>query len=177
MFSIFNFEILNLLISVIALIASFYSIWYTLQRDKVSLEIESTTYFTDKYNPVRIHFSILNCSSTPVKITQLELLNLDNSPVQIIYNHKFKVPKQPAIDSIFGIPRPLSVEHILCIPYDSEELVFSNPEIIFPNTSSDFRYYIDSFANQIKIRVTADRPINRWSKTKVFLVHFSNSEK
>lgn len=177
MFLFNSLEKWNFVISVIALIVALYSVWYTRQRDKASVEIQYTTYTIKEYNPTQISFSILNCSNSPIKITNVELLNLDGSRVNVIYNHKFKFPpRKPQVD-YFGLltPTTLSVEDLQFTPF-FQESVFKNPEIIFPNKWRDFRYYVNPFNNPLKIRITADRPIHRWSKRKTFLVHFVQSD-
>ncbi|WP_024398866.1 hypothetical protein, partial [Streptococcus suis] len=82
----------NFVIAVLALLAAFYSIWYTRQRDKTKLEIVNTWYEKPDGNPYFVVFKIFNNSSTAVKITNLTLLHLDGKIVEIIKDYKYKPP-------------------------------------------------------------------------------------
>lgn len=84
----------NFIIAVLALLAAFYSIWYTRQRDKTTLEIFKTWYKIPEGNPFLISFTLFNNSSTAVKVTNIELLNLDNTPASVIENYSYKSPYQ-----------------------------------------------------------------------------------
>lgn len=155
----------NFVIAVLALLAAFYSIWYTRQRDKTTLEIVDTWYEISEGNPFFVGFTIFNNSSTAVRLTNMELLNLNGTPAKIIKDYEYKNPDEDTFLSSAAFFNP---------DYDPEP--FDRDEIIPANEDTSFRYYLNPFSPEMKIRVTADRPIHRWSKTKTFLVHFVKSD-
>ncbi|HEL2333376.1 hypothetical protein [Streptococcus suis] len=155
----------NFVIAVLALLAAFYSIWYTRQRDKTKLEIVNTWYEKPDGNPYFVVFKIFNNSSTAVKITNLTLLHLDGKIVEIIKDYKYKPPYRI---NLLGSDYRFDPFH--------ESKVFDREEIIPANAETSFKYYLNSFSTDMKIKVTADRPIYRWSKTKTFSVHFVKTD-
>lgn len=161
----------NFIIALIALLAALYSIWYTRQRDKLSLEITDTTYEELPHNPHFVCFSLFNNSSTALRLTNVELFELNGKPASVILGHEYQFPpKTTTATSLFDLPA-----HHLASPH-----YFENPfqrEILIPaNDFIEFKYYITPFSPNMTIKVTSDKPIHRWSKTKTFSVHFVQSD-
>ncbi|MDQ8820625.1 hypothetical protein RFF58_06195 [Streptococcus ruminantium] len=155
----------NFVIAVLALLAAFYSIWYTRQRDKTTLEIVNTWYEKPEGNPYFVGFTIFNNSSTAVKITNLTLIHQDGKSVEIIKDYKYKPPHRV---NLFGSDYRFDPFH--------ETKVFDREKIIPANADTSFKYYLNSFSADMKIKITADRPLHRWSKTKTFSVHFVKTD-
>lgn len=163
----------NFMIALIALLVALYSIWYTRQRDKLSLEIIDTIYDKPEGNPYFVHFTIFNNSSTAVRITDVSLFEPNGTPASTLLGYEYKNPsdKEP-ITNPFGFDfKPVSFPS----PYYFEA-PFNHDTIIPANSSETFKYYINPFTPNMKIVVTSDKPIHRWSKQKTFLVHFVQSD-
>lgn len=75
-----SWDFWNFLIALIALLVALYSVWYTKQRDKLSLEITDATFEELECNPFFVCFSVFNNSSSAVKITDIRLCNQDGTP-------------------------------------------------------------------------------------------------
>ncbi|MCK1211142.1 hypothetical protein [Streptococcus uberis] len=161
-----SWDFWNTLIASLALMVALYSVWYTRKRDRVSLEIINTWYEEPEGNPFFIGFNIFNNSSTAIRITNIELLNLDNSPASVIDGYEYKSPD----DNTSWLSPALNLNLF------QQEVAFKEDEIIPSNKDTHFKYYLNPFSPDMKIKVTADRPINRWSKSKTFLVHFVKSD-
>lgn len=161
-----SWDFWNLLIALIALLVALYSVWYTRQRDKISLEITDATFEELEHNPFFVCFSVFNNSPSAVKITDIKLCNQDGTPASLILGHDYQPPQIPE-DSLFSpvyIPEPYYFE-----------APFINEVFIPANDSMTFKYYINPFAPNMIIHVTSDKPLHRWSKTKTFSVHFMKS--
>lgn len=155
----------NFVIAVLALLAAFYSIWYTRQRDKTTLEIIDTWYETPEGNPFFIGFTIFNNSSTAVRLTNVELLNLNGTPASVLREYEYESPNKDKHLSPAMYYDPFHQNS----PFDREEIIPANAD-------TSFKYYLNPFSPDMKIKVTTDRPIHRWSKTKIFSVHFVKTD-
>lgn len=159
----------SFLIALIALLVALYSVWYTKQRDKLSLEITDATFEELECNPFFVCFSVFNNSSSAVKITDIRLCNQDGTPASLILGHEYQ-PSQisESADLLFPpvyIPEPYYFE----APFINEVFILANDSMVF-------KYYINPFTPNMIISITSDKPIHRWSKTKTFSVHFVKTD-
>lgn len=87
-----SWDFWNTIIALLALVVAIYSVWYTRQRDKASLEVVESWWKKPDGNPFFLGFTIFNNSSTAIKITNIELLTKDDKPLHILKNHEYNDP-------------------------------------------------------------------------------------
>ena len=160
-----SWDFWNTIIALLALVVAIYSVWYTRQRDKASLEVVESWWKKPDGNPFFLGFTIFNNSSTAIKITNIELLTKDDKPLHVLKNHEYNDPDSNP-DSLFS--------KFSYNPFFDEE-IFETSRFIPSGQEWNLKYYVKSFGNPVKIRITADRPLHRWSKTKTFSVHCMKS--
>lgn len=156
-----SFELWNFVIAVLALTIALYSVYYTRKNDKHSIEItDSYVSFVD-HRPTLIMFNVLNNSNSSIKVVNVELLNADGSlitPLNYEPEQKYTVINDLRIPDAYN-------------KYDYS-FPFESPEIVPPYESTEFRYYLDPYRSDMKIRITCNQPIHRFRKSKLFSAHF-----
>ncbi len=155
-----SFELWNFVISVLALTIALYSIYYTRKNDKHSIEItDSYVSFID-HRPTLIMFDVLNTSNSSIKILDVDgslITPLDYKPEQ-----KYTVVNGMRIPDAYN-------------KYDYS-LPFESPEVVPPYEKIELRYYLDPYRSDMKIKITCNKPIHRFRKSKLFSPQFMKFE-
>jgi hypothetical protein len=108
-----------------------------------------------------IWFDILNDSTSSIKLLKVELFFNDGKPVMAV---DYEPEQTYSGSGVYKVPDFLS-------PTDYARR-FDGETILGPNSKEEFRYYLESFSPDIKIKVTCDRPIKGFRKSKSIPVHF-----
>lgn len=180
---IFTWDFWNTAIAVIALIISIYSIWYTHKNDEFTLQITNAGYYLDDELPPMLSFDIFNNSSKAITIEKLRIYNKDGDSIELLLNFdqdefyeelvRLKNEERRLSDP-FGldISSAFHTRHFLYPNSYSDQEPFTKSEIIPANDSVDYSYYINPMVTPLKIEIEADQRINKFRKTKSFIVHF-----
>lgn len=157
-------EFWNLVIAVLALLIALYSLWYTHKKDQYIIEVVDYS-FNRKYDrPFLLNFSVFNASNSPVKITDLKLYDLYNNPVEII-------EYEPKVEYYTGTNGQPTVAKDIPMDWDYAKML---PHVaIVPSESIiSFRYYVGQLPNPIVIRITTNKRVHWFSKSKSFDIEF-----
>lgn len=160
-----SFELWGFIIALIALFISFYSIYYTKKGDKYSIEVKDTYIRTEPGRPALVSFSIFNDSKNSLKILKVELFFSDGR----IMKPLDYVPEQTYSQAgFYNVPN-----YIHSSEYSSP---LEHEEILAPYTEIDLSYYVNPYSLDINVKVTCDKPINKFAKEKLFSIHLIKSE-
>lgn len=153
----------NFMIAVVALLIALYSVYYTRKNDKHSIEITDAYVSFVKHRPTLIIFSVLNNSNSSIKIKRVELLHANGD----LINHLNYEPEQT-----YSTIEPLNIR----VPDPPQPYEHASPfdglEVVPPYEKLELSYYLELYRSDMKIRVTCDRPIHRFRKSKLFTPHF-----
>lgn len=156
-----TWEFWNFVIAVTALMISIYSIWYTKRNDKHSIEIVDCYINQKNGRPTMIMFAVLNNSNSSIKLLNVELFFYSGSPV----NPLEYIPEQT-----YSTHGQTSFVDVLRQEEYSEP--FDGEVILAPYSKEEFSYYLNPYSRDLKIKITCDRPIKGFRKSRLIPVHF-----
>lgn len=180
---IFYLDKYSSLIALIALFSSFYSIYLTKSSKKINLSINYPCRepILDFYS---YSFSIYNDSPSAVCIKSLDLLNLDNSEINI-YNYNIDdyydfLNETEFVDhtvNLYGNVFATFNPTITIPKYAMAHEHFSLPDndLIEPHKSFNVVFFSREKINTYKISVISDKKLTPISKTKSFIADFKES--
>lgn len=153
-----NFDLLNFIIAVLALLVAIYSVFYTHRQNRCRITISNC----ERYSEDGIHtihcFEINNIGSSPVTITSVGFLDAcNNSIIPIDY--------EPESDSLTYIPDCMYANHL------------KSSCVIQPYQDIPFGYYLPTSYDCLTIFVKCDEQIHHFKKHQSFSVHFSDVQK
>lgn len=139
---------ISLIVAIIALLLSAYSIYYTQKFNQYRVRIVHGCI--DHQNPYLISFEVFNDSPRSLTITDISIVHPDGSPVQLMLDYEVE-------------PNPLEIT--------AYQEPFSGEELIAANSSSFFSYFVPENLKEIMVTVTADQPIHFGSNKKSVVLH------
>ena len=145
------------IISVLALLAALYSIWYTKRFNRPRISIED--FHVDRsYEYPSVEFSILNFSNTPITLKSITF-SFDGHPVSPM--SEYEGPKKS-----MDFPNGIHLEnHIV----NSSPLVLESETTMLPNSKDKYRYYFKNVDHEVTITVETNRMLSICSKKKSFV--------
>ena len=167
-------------ISFIALLVSFYSVYYTHKENKYEILITDTYInIDDEYNPPMISFRIFNDSKSSITIKDIQISTLTGKTINHLQDYvpsadasSFKQDyieilgnKIPAGPGTFMPPRIIS-------PHEYQN-PFINEVTIAANDDCEFSYYISKAISEAKIQIVTNKKIDKFKSSKLFIVKFS----
>lgn len=179
---LFTWDFWNTIIAIAALLISIYSVWYTRKQDKYKIEVIKATYDIDHDYPPYIHFVVFNSSNSSIKINKIEIFSTTGDNVKLLLNF---IPPETTTQTTMSLPEISGLkmtyrEHVVSeLPDIVSEYYYStphtSPEIIAPNESSIYSYYIEELITELKVKVHTDKRINYFFKSKSFLINLVQS--
>lgn len=150
-----NFDLLNFIIAVLALLVAVYSVFYTHRQNRCRITVSNC----ERYSEDGIHiihcFEINNIGSSPVTITSVGFLDAcSNLIIPIDY--------EPESDSFTYIPDYMYANHLE--PYC----------VLHPYQDLQLGYYLPASYDYLTILVKCDERIYHFKKHQSFSVHFSD---
>lgn len=171
------------IIAFIALILAIYSTIYTWKSNQYSIEL-SSTFKSNNRNQTKIEFCVVNTSSKPLRIQNIELFLdeeriLDNGFSPVEYDEKIRKRKAQQWEKentsyILGGKispglNPYSFEINYNAIQDSSEN-FIHEIFLLPSQSASFSYYVSKIPNRILVKT--NEKIHHLKKFKSFFVNF-----
>ncbi|HCR83895.1 MAG TPA: hypothetical protein DIW07_10875 [Lachnospiraceae bacterium] len=151
-----NFDFLNLVIALLALLLALYSIYYTHRFNRRKIVIGSGVFHSDEMDPPIAWFTIHNTSPVSITVADIAFLNSKGEDISPLLTHE---PTQ--------IPMYIIPDYKYAEPLDS-------PQVIQPYNSLDLGYYFDSVYRTMTIKVTCLEHIRLFRKSKSFVTMFSD---
>lgn len=143
-----NLDAMSFIISIFALVISIYSIWYTKRRNKHSLEIDDCYYLKFSNSPYQLSFDVVNNSTSGIRILDVSICDVDNQPVKVIEYD----------------PVPITSPQEFASPFNTERF-------LEPNNRIEISNYVKETPDNLIIKVSCNKPISWFSKSKTFLIH------
>lgn len=110
-----------------------------------------------------IMFDVFNNSNSSIKLLNIELFFYDESHVKPL---DYEPTPTYSRSGVFQTP-----VYDMISPYDYSE-TFDGETILGPYSKEEFRYYLNPYSQDLKIKVTCDHPIKGLRKSKIIPVHF-----
>lgn len=164
-------QIFNTVISLLALSASFFSVWQSNKANRFELILLNPTYKRmGKYT--RLNFDILNNSSKSLMIEDIKLkTQITNHDLPLQYFDVYKLfEKQKQLkssDPKFRLYNPLPESKDF--PTELEDLILAPFEI------RSITFYILEKESLIDVCIDSSQRINYFRKNKTFSLHFVKS--
>ena len=181
----FSFDItIDTIMAFIALVLAVYSTIYAWKANQFSIEL-SSTFKANNRNQTRVEFCVINTSSNPLVIKNIELFLekeqvFDNgfSPIEYdekILEDKAKQWEKENTQYIMGVRmNPLGINpYLLDNAYSANQVTsenFTHEVFLLPSQSESFSYYVSKIPN--KIVVKTDKKIHHFKTFKSFFVDF-----
>ncbi len=136
---------IELLIGSLTLLVTILTLIYSIKENRILIEIVNSVYlfFDDQYQNL-LMFDILNYSTSGIKLLGLEITNANNKkPVTYLIDYKEDSPVTSNVLSDDNFPR-----------------------ILLPNDITSFSFYLTERIEQLEFKLTFDKRISLFSKTK-----------
>ncbi|EGE54216.1 hypothetical protein [Streptococcus parauberis] len=136
---------IELLIGSLTLLVAILTLIYSIKENRILIEIVNSVYlfFDDQYQNL-LMFDILNYSTSGIKLLGLEITNANNrKPVTYLIDYKEDSPVTSNVLSDDNFPR-----------------------ILLPNDRTSFSFYLTERIEQLEFKLTFDKRISLFSKTK-----------
>jgi hypothetical protein len=145
------------IISILALLAALYSIWYTKRFNRPRISIED--FHVDRsYEYPSIEFSILNFSNTPITLKSITF-SFDGHPVYQM--NDYEGPKES-----MKLPNGMRFQNRI---FNATPLTLENETTMLPNSKDRYRYYFKNVNHEVTITVKTNRMLSICSKKKSFV--------
>lgn len=161
-----NYDLMNFIVAIIALLVALYSIWYTWHCNRRKITITNGDFFSTAANPPIARFEICNLSPVPVTIENVEFFSGPKSSIQPLLDYE---PEQTyTVMGSFGFKIP---DVISTYQYAD---ILNSPQVVQPYSSLELGYYFDEYHPLLTIKVSCGERIHHFKKHQSFSVHFSN---
>ena len=160
-----NFDVLNFIIAVLALLVAIYSVYYTKRFNRRRVFIGNGTFISESQNATIAWFEVHNMSPVPVTLLSIEFFTAARKPMQPLYDYE---PSQTYSSGANFSQIPDIIPG--CLNSD----MLDAPQVLHPYTSIELGYYFTKPDNCIYVKVNCAEKIHCFKRYQSFLVHFSN---
>lgn len=150
-----NFDLLNFIIAVLALLVAVYSIFYTHRQNRHRIIITSGERYINSENTVMHCFDINNICPSPVTLMSICFRDTSGKTIE-------PIDYEPEADAFCYVPDYM-YSSPLCAPC-----------LLQPYQDLAFGYYFTQSYECINVTIVCDERIHRFKKRRSFLVHFTD---
>lgn len=154
-----NINILNLIISTLALLAAIYAVVYTHVFNRRQIEVDGFYIDPSREEATELTFSINNISPKSITVNKISFI-CDGIEVQSFDDHK---------DEPEYVSGPLGIK--IKVPSLDNGIpdILESPTVLLPNSHMEFTYYLPHF-KKANIRISCNQRIHHLSKEQTFSV-------
>ncbi len=150
-----NFDLLNFIIAVLALLVAVYSVFYTHRQNRCHITISNCERYSEDEMHIIHWFEINNIGSSPVTISSVNFLDAHNDLI-------IPIDYEPEPGSLTYIPDYMYANHL------------ESDYVIQPYQDIQLGYYLPASYDCLTILVKCDERIHHFKKHQSFSVHFSD---
>ena len=161
-----NYDVMNLIVAILALLIALYSIWYTRHCNKRKILITNGEFISTANNPPIARFEMFNMSPVPVTVLNVDFFSDSKFAVEPILNYE---PKQT-----YTLSGPYSTEIPDIISGYQYADIIDTPTVILPYNSLELGYYFKEIHSTLTLKVICDERIHHFKKHQSFFIHFSD---
>lgn len=171
MSNIVNWDFLNFVVAVIALLIAVYSVWYTKMCNRRRLFIQNGTITEVSSDRYIVRFELVNMSPSPVTLKNISFNDNNQSPIEPLWDYE---PERTYSEESLGFGLVQKIPD-----YISEDMyadMLDGDYVLNPFETEPFGYYFDRHMNDISIKVACAERIHFFKKHRLFLTHLSDVE-